>query len=375
MITLSVVKNNAINSLFLFLLVSLIMLSCGENKDTTHPTVKPLMEAVYASGYVVSKGEYEVYAQAEGYLIDKRVNDGDEVKAGDVLFVIDADQQSARYRMAKENYAVAKENYGKDSPALSELKVAVEAARTKMEFDSINFKRYSNLIKENAVSQSDYDRARLAYENSGNDYLLQKSRFEKAQNQLRLELVNAENQLRIAGDESKHYVVRSQVEGMVFKTSKDEGEMIRRGEMVALVGQKDGFYLELQIDELDVNRVKEGQQVLVKIDAYPEKVFHAKVGQVYPLVNKQQQSVRVDAVLQDPLPGWFSGLALEANIIIREKTNALVIPKTVLLPGDSVWIESNGEEKKVKVETGIQTLDEVEILTGLDTGNTLLVTR
>jgi hypothetical protein len=90
------------------------------------------------------------------------------------------------------------------------------------------------------------------------------------------------------------------------------------------------------------------------------------------MINRQQQSVRVDALLTEPLQGWFSGLALEANIIIREKQDALVISKTMLLPGDSVLIETLDGRKKVKVEKGIETIDEVEIVNGLDTTNRLV---
>jgi HlyD family secretion protein len=93
------------------------------------------------------------------------------------------------------------------------------------------------------------------------------------------------------------------------------------------------------------------------------------------MINKQQQSVQADATLQEPLPGWFSGLAVEANIIIRQKDKALVIPKTTLLPGDSVLIEDGNGTKKVKVMKGIETLEEVEIVEGLDTTSELVVSR
>lgn len=359
----------------LFFSICLFFIGCGNSGNVTKPQLKPLVEAVYASGFVVAKGEYEVYAQTEGYLIDKIVDDGDVVKLGDPMFVIDADQQSARYRIARENRDMARRNYGSNSPILNELKAAVGVAQTKMQYDSVNFVRYTNLLKSNAVSRSEYDRFKLGYENSRNEYLLQKSRYEKMKNQLYLELKNAENQLQIASDESKQHTIKSQIDGMIFKTNKEVGEMIRRGEVIAVVGQKDGFYLELNVDELDVNKVKEGQKVLVKIDAYPNKTFTAKVSQVFPMINKQQQSVRVDAKLDESLPGLFSGLALEANIIIAEKEKAIVIPKNLLLPGDSVLIETEDGKQKVKVQPGIETLDEVEIIKGIDSTNRLIVSN
>jgi HlyD family secretion protein len=353
-------------------LLTIILSSCKNSQEEIKPQVKPLMEAVYASGFVVAKDEYEVFSQAEGYLSEKLVMDGEEVKKGDPLFIIEADQQSSRYNLAKENYEMAIRNVGTDSPVLDELRASIETSKTKMQFDSLNFVRYTNLLKSNATTRSEFDRIKLLYDNSKNEYGLQKSRYKKIKDQLYIELQNAKSQLQIAGDESGRYTVRSQVDGMVFKTMKEKGELVRRNEAVAVVGKENVFYLQLSVDELDVQRVKLGQKVFVKIDAYPNKIFKASVSKVYPLINKQLQSIRVVADLDEPLPGGFSGLALEANIVVRQKENALVIPKTVLLPGDSINIKTDDGVKKVKVEIGIETMDEVEITSGLDSAVRIL---
>jgi len=352
-----------------------LLIACQNNQEFVKPQVKPLMEAVYASGFVVSKDEYEVYSQAEGYLSEKLVMDGEDVKRGDPLFIIESEQQSSRYRLAKENYDMAVSNYKDDSPVLQELRASIQNAKTKMQFDSLNFVRYSNLISSNATTRLEYDRIKLLYDNSRNDYSLQQSRYEKTRNQLFIEVQNAQRQLQIASNKSGHYTIRSQVECKVFKTMKDKGELVRRNEPVAVVGKDNAFYLELNVDELDVQRIRTGQEVLVKIDAYPDKVFGAIVTKIYPLINKQQQSIRVDADLKESLPGGFSGLALEANIIIRSKENALVIPKAALLPGDSLLINTSDGTKKIKVVRGIETLDEVEIADGLDSSASLVVNR
>lgn len=353
-------------------LMSALLYSCGNGQEGAKPELKPLMEAVYASGFVVSKDEYEVFAQVEGYLAEKLVSDGEAVKKGDPLFVIESGQQSARYQMAKETFAVASRNYREDSPVLRELKAATEAAYSKMQFDSLNFVRYSNLIKSNATSQAEFDRIKLSYENSQNEYVLQSSRFRRTKDQVYLDWQNAKNQLVIAGNESGRYIVRSEVDGIVLMTAKEKGELIRRSEMIGVVGKKNAFYLELSVDELDVQRVREGQDVFVKIDAYPDKTFKATITRLYPMVDRRQQAVRVDAALNDSLPGWFSGLALEANIIIRKADQAIVIPKSKLLPGDSVMVGTEDGARKIKVQKGIETLDEVEITEGLDTGKLLV---
>ncbi len=358
-----------------YCIVILFFLSACKKENTIKPQIKPLMEAIYASGFVVAQNEYQVFSQVEGSLLAKLVEDGEEVKQGQPLFVIEGDQQSSRYTLAKENYNMAVRNAGNDSPILRELNAAVGSAKTKMSFDSLNAARYTNLLKSNATSQVDFDRMKLTYENSKNDFISQKSRQQKTKNQLYIELQNAKSQLQISNDEQGRYTVRSEVNGKVFKTMKEKGELIRRNEAIAVVGQDNTFYLQLSIDELDIHRVKKGQEVLVKIDAYPDHVFKASVTKIYPIVNAQQQSIRVDANFSEPLPGSFSGLAVEANIVIQEKQKAIVIPKAALLAGDSVWIKTDNGDKKIKVTHGIETLDEVEIVSGLDSNAVLIVVR
>lgn len=357
------------------LTLSSLAFQCGNSGDVVKPEVKPLMEAVYASGFVVSQDEYDVFSQVEGTLVEKLVSDGQKVKKGDALFVIDAGQQISRSRLAKENFAMAEKNFREDSPVLRELKAAKETARTKKDFDSVNFVRYTNLLSSKATSQAEFDRMKVAFENSSNEYVLQKSRYEKMRNQLYLEWQNAKSQLQISSDESGRYTLRSLVDGMVFRTMKEHGELIRRNEAIAVIGREDKFYLQLNVDELDIQRINVNQEVLVEIDAYPGKIFHAKVDKIFPMVNQQQQSFRVDAVFGEKLPGNFSGLAVEANIVIRQKENALVVPKTALLPGDSLLIDTEDGEMKIKVVPGIHTIDEVEIVEGLDSTGRLIVKK
>ena len=328
------------------------------------------MEAVYASGFVVSEQEYQVFSQADGTLKQVVVKEGEVVKRGQPIVIVESVQQSTRYTMAKESYGQAVKN---KVPVMAELDATLQSARSKMQFDSINFVRYGNLLRSNATSRVDYDRAEIQYKNSRNDFLTIKNRLIKTQNDLDLAIQNSYNQLKISEEESANYILRSDIDGMVFKIMKEKGELVRRSEVVAVVGMPDNFYLKLTVDELDIQRVKEGQEVAVKIDAYPDKIYRGSVSKVYPLVDTRQQSLRVDVILIEKLPGLFSGLAVEANIIIRQKENALVIPKQSILPGDSVLISTSEGEKKVKIMRGIETLDETEVISGLDVDSKLIV--
>lgn len=359
----------------LFPVLLAVLVACSSGNTDKTPQVKPLIEAVYASGFVVSKNEYQVFAQAEGYLVEIVADEGTIVKKGDPLFVLESQQQTSRYRLAKESYEMARDNYQSGSPVLSELEASIRSAEAKVKFDSINVERYASLLKQNATTRADFDRMKLAFENSTNDLALMRSRYNKMRNQLFLDLKSAESQLQIAGEESGRYIVRSEINGRVYKKLKEKGELVRRSEAVAVLGSSDSFYLQLTVDEMDVRKVKSGQEVLAKIDAFGDQTFKATVTQVHQLVDSREQSIRVDADFEEPLPHTFSGLAVEANIIIQRKEHALVIPKSVLLPGDSVLIQTGQGDQKVKIRKGIETLDEVEVLEGLSAENVLLVKK
>lgn len=339
---------------------------CKKGGETIRPEIKPLTEAVYASGHVVSDQEYQVFAQTDGILKEKQVEEGKPVDIGQVLFVLESPQQTAKLQLAQEAYDIASKNYQNQGPALREARSALDAAQAKLSFDEANYKRYQDLFQNRATSRSELEKFKLAYENSQSEFQAAKSRFDKLKNQLALDLQTAETNLKVAKDETSRSEVKSQIEGVLLKTLKEPGEYVKKGEVIGIVGQLSSFYLQLAVDELDVNRVKTGQVALVKIDAYPNKIFKARISKIYPIVDQRDQSLRVDAQLSDTLPGYYSGLALEANIIIRQKDEALVIPRTVVLPGDSVEIKTDGKEQKIKIKKGLETLSEVEVLAGLD---------
>jgi HlyD family secretion protein len=352
-------------------LVFITLVSC-QGPTTTTPQTKNLVEAVYASGFVVSDDEHQIFAQTEGVVKEIVAPEGNEVKAGAPILLLESNVQDARKELAQQTLTIAQKNASAGSPILAELNATLRTAHSKHALDSLNFVRYTNLLKSKATTPAEYDRIRLVYENSKNERVAVQSRWERTQNELTVALEQAESQWKIAQEDSKNVQLHSLVDGMVFKITKKKGELVRRNELIAVVGKKGLFHLQLSVDELDIQRIKEGQVVKVRMDAYPGKIYNGLVTRIYPLVDTRQQSIQVEASLTEELPSLFSGLAVEANIIIREKSNAIVVAKSLLLPGDSILVQTDNGKKKIKIEKGMETLDEVEVLRGID-GTTRLV--
>jgi len=143
------------------------------------------------------------------------------------------------------------------------------------------------------------------------------------------------------------------------------GELVRKGEAVALLGNANGVYMQLAVDETDFAKLRIGQQVLVKMDAYGDRVFKAQVSKIYPKLNKIDQSFRVDADFVGEAPEAYYGLTVEANIVISQNPKALTIPKAYLVGRDSVLVQQNGETQKVKITKGAENFEIVEVKNGL----------
>ncbi|HYG49750.1 MAG TPA: HlyD family efflux transporter periplasmic adaptor subunit [Flavobacteriales bacterium] len=361
--------------LFLPAVPFIFLYSCGTRTTTVNPVYMPVTEAVYASGNIYPENEYKVYANADGILLKAFVAEGDSVRTNQVMFHIENEVQDVRSRNAAEIYSTAVENYGENSPALMEMKSALHTAKTKLANDSLNFTRYEALFKKNATSQSELDRMKLAYTSSRNDYEMKKNALQKLRNQLFVELQNAETQYRSSSIENANFSVKSLLNGMVYEVYKKKGESVRRGEPVALIGDSKRIYARLVVDELDVARIKKGQQVLIRIDYDKEKIYKATVSKIYPKLSKEDQSFRVDAVFNDDQPPVLYGLTLEANIVISEKSKALTIPKSVIQEGDSVLVLENGEERKIKIKRGIENLELAEVVSGLTEKSEIIVKK
>ena len=358
--------------MILAIAATLLLAACGKKEKIVKPELKSLTEAVYASGNIFPKNEYLVFANADGLLNRLFVQAGDQVSEGQPLFKIDNDIQNARRKSSSAIYQTALDNLSSNSPALAEARNQMESAKVKMQNDSVNYVRYKNLVENNAVSKAEYDRMVLAYNVSKNDYQARRNSVERLKRQLYVDLQNAESLYKANAKEDQNFLVKALLQGTVYEVYKEKGEAVRRNDPIALLGDHSNVFIKLSVDELDIEKIKLGQEVLVKADLYKDKVFKAKVSRIHRKMNVQDQSFRVDAEFVGDKPTSYYGLTVEANIVISKKENVLTIPKSYLAATDSIWIKKDGEEEKIKIKKGIEDFDYVEVLEGIDKNTEVL---
>ncbi|PSL44338.1 multidrug resistance efflux pump [Chitinophaga niastensis] len=351
-----------------------IILLCFACKPAAehHPYRKDIIDAVYASGYLIPENEYRVYAQTNGVIVAKMVQEGDTVNAGQLLYRIQSAVAAARQAATTAAYNNATLNAGPQSAVLKELEQAVKTATMQRYNDSVNFVRYENLLNQKAIAKIDYDHVRLQYLSSQNDYEAKQQRLIQQQQQTRLLVKDAQSKQADAVEQLQQTAVRSSIQGRVFELLKQPGEVVMQNEWIATMGKAGALYAQLWLDENDFSRVRTGQLLWMKIDAFPGKTYKAQVSRIYLVIQRDKQSFRVDARILDTMPEQVAYGALEANIVIQKRERGMVIPKAWLSGPDSVFVKTNGKKTKIAVVKGIETMDEVEIRSGLNDNSVIL---
>lgn len=357
-----------------WVLLVLAATGCGKKQEEVKPEMKALTSAVYASGLLVPEEEYKVVASVDGYLVKALVKEGDTVHKGQLLFTVSSDVRAAQEEGAQAVVQRTIPTVTNNAPVFRELQGRIDVARIKMQQDSLQYMRYKNLYDQKATSQSNYEKFYLQYQSSLKDYQSLQQQLQQQRLTSDLQLQQAQNQLTVAAAQSGIGNLKSFVDGIVYDVYKKEGDLINPNQPVALVGAGK-MYARLLIDEDDLDKVYDGQKVLITMDAFPDKVFNAHITKVYPLLNKVEQSFRVDAVLDEAVPVEMYGLNLEANIVIAEKRQVLAIPKAALQKGDSVTIKVDGKEKRVKIHKGIEDENWVEVKSGLSQSATIILKK
>ncbi len=357
---------------YLWIAVAIAATGCSTRGERVQMEQKQLTVAAYASGILVPEQEYKVVSGVDGYLSQSLVKEGDTVVRGQLMFTLTSEVRDAQQRGALAIVRDTKPVVANDAPAFRELRGQMEVARIKATQDSLQYIRYKTLFDQNAISRSNYERYFLQYQSSLKDYQNLKQRLEQQSLNSALQMQQARNQLSLAEAQTAYGRLRSFVDGTVYDIYKKPGDLVSPNQPVALIGAGKMF-AKLMVDEDDLNKIFPGQKVLISMDAWPDKIFQAHISKVYPLLSKVEQSFRVDAVFDDPLPGEMYGLNLEANIVVAENKMVNVLPRAAVMKGDSLWIEKEGKKQKVKVQTGIEDEQYVEITGGITKETTVIV--
>jgi RND family efflux transporter MFP subunit len=278
----------------------------------------PAVEAVYATGTVEPVRWAAVAPAIKARLQEVLVDDGDAVTAGQVLARLD--------------------------DTVARAQVAEVEARAR--FAAADAERLAQLAARGAAARTDVDRARS-----------------EAQ-----ALAAAAEAARRRLDD---YELKAPIDGTVLRRDGEPGEMVDTGDTVFWIGEREPLRVTADVDEEDIPRVRPGMKALLKADAYPDEVFEARLAAITPKGDPVQKTYRVRLELPAGTP-LLIGMTVEANIVVRETRDAVLVPSTALREG-AVFLATGTRAERRAVEVGVLGPQLAEIRAGLEPGERVIV--
>ncbi len=345
-----------------------ILFSCSDtNENTIFPKSGAISESVYASGKVVAADQYEAFTNASGPIQEIFVEEGDALEIGTPILAIYSEREKLNRESAEiaRNYADLKANQSK----LQDLQLTIDLAKSRMHNDSLLYQRQKSLWEQSIGTKVELEQKQLAYENSKTAYQTAKLRYEDLKQEIEFNEKNASKNLAISRVLESDHILKSKIKGTLYALLKERGEMVTQQMPLAVIGSSEDFILELQVDEYDISKIENGQPVVVTMDSYKGEAFEAKVTKVYPIMDSNTKSFTIEAKFTKAPPQLYPNLTLEANIILVQKENSLIIPRTYLID-DNFVINESGDTIPVKV--GIRNYQSAEILEGIDASTKIM---
>ena len=347
-----------------------MLASCGQKQEYTQPVIEKITESVYASGYLKSNEQYQVFAKVNGLLQKIWVKKGDVVKKGQLIFTLS--NEVSKLNVANAQLNAVNADYYANLDKLRELDLAIEVSMKKLGNDQLLLERQRTLWAEQIGTKFELEQRELSYANSKATFESAKLRYNELKKQLRFSSKQSKHNLSISRSMLDDYNVRSEVNGMVYSIEKEQGEMVSPQAPLAILGSAQHFTIILQVDENDIVKVAPGKKVFITMDSYKGQVFEANVDNVNPLMNERSRTFEVEATFVKVPEIVYPNLTLEANIIMQSKDNAMTIPRKYLVDDTYVMMS---ESKRKLVKVGLKDYQKVEILQGLNKNDKIMLPR
>jgi len=319
-----------------------------------------------ASGYVVARRQATVSAKVTGKVEEVLIEEGMEVKEGQLLARLDATTLRPQYELTQRQLDAANKN-------LQEVEVRLAEAER-------NLQRNQRLRADKLVSEQALDAARAEFE------ALQ-ARLEALRSEVRV----AQGSLRVRAQELEDLLVRAPFDGVVVSKDAQPGEMVspisagggftRTG--IATIVDMDSREIEVDVNEAFINRVKAGQRTEAVLDAYQDWTIPSHVINIVPTADRQKATVRVRIGFDELDPRILPDMGVKVSFLDEragEPTTAAARPsvrvpsEAIIEEGDTtfVWRVNDGSAERVAVRTGGVRNGKVEVLSGISAGDVLV---
>jgi len=244
-----------------------------------------LRHLIVATG-TIEATEVDIAAEIGGRILELAVKEGDHVKRGALIAQLDtslleAEVLRARGLLESARSALRDLEAGARTQELSQARARVELAKAKMALDEAEWRRARDLHKEGVASQHQLDSAVANRDVSRGQYavaveelkLLEAGSRPDRIDAARAEVEQAEAALRLSEVRLEKARITAPLSGVVLVKNAEQGEVMSPGVPIVTVADLDDMWVKIYIDEVDIGKLKVGQQAVVRVDAFPARPF------------------------------------------------------------------------------------------------------
>lgn len=348
-----------------------------------------IIETVSATGKIQPETEIKISSEVSGEIIDLPIKEGQTVKKGDLL--------------VRVNPYLYESGTNRSKASLSNSQSMLSQVDAQLKEAKANYERNKILFEKDIISKSEWEKIISLYEvavaNKESAYY---------------NVESAKATLKEAQENLRRTTIYAPVDGTISKLSAELGEVVlgtqqMAGTEILRVANLNNMEVEVDINENDIVKVNLGNTAHIEVDAYPKKQFKGEVTSISNSANTMttdqvtnfKVKIRLlkesykDLIQDKPLnySPFRPGMTATVDIITHKKDNIIAVPisaiviKTDTIPNketikkttskkeekwECVFVKSDNKVKLRVIQTGIQDDTNIEIISGLKKGETII---
>lgn len=375
------------------LVLLLFFTACSSQKPIEKPTEKlnenvsvelvqthPIKEVYETTGTVKAKTSSVLASKVMGQVTAIYVKEGDPVKSGQALITIDDREQVVQVKKAQAGLTEAEGGLTEMDQVIAAAESAKSAATANRNLAASTYQRYKALLERESISRQEFDEVDTKYkaataELERSEKIIESLKAKKSQAFARIDQAKAD--ITSSKTYQSYNRIVAPFAGIVTSKNIDLGMMATPGQALLTIEDTQNYQLEALVAESRVKLLHSGDELAVYIDSISENKIIGKVQEIVPSADIASRSFLVKISLPSGL-AVRSGMFGRVEISMSEKPIITIPTIAIKERGQltSVYVlDEKGNPQMRLVKTGKSYGDRVEILSGLDIGEKVLLSE
>lgn len=349
--------------------------------ETTIAQTASLESAKELTGTTEPVRQVSLRSQAEGQLVSLSVDVGDRVTTGQSLGQVDDRVLAAQVQQAEAELASRRSAVAEAQAEVSDVQAQVAQLQVQLQQAIADAERFQRLADEGAITTQQAEQAqtaRLAAEQAVRSAEERVRTRQQAVVAAQAQVTAQQATLAEIQQRRAFSALNAPISGAVLERLRQPGDLVRPGEEILTLGDFRNIKVVVPVSELDLAAVQVGQSVPVRLDAFPDRTFTGRVERIAPIADATARLVPVEIFLPNNEGLITAGLL--ARVSFQASPNQVIVPERALEVGTgeapAVFVLQAGETPTVQqrvVEVGDRAKGNVEILSGIEPGETVVV--